>query len=115
MTFDLRHRLPTADELAKFDRWHVVAFAARCARRVQPIYHAMWPGAVLASGFIVEQAIRASLKPGSAAGDSARTASDADDYDYDDYVYVQIHEFHIKIAYEDCLLVHMVEEELDLV
>lgn len=35
--------LPTEDEIAKLPRWARVAFAARCARRVFPLYLAYWP------------------------------------------------------------------------
>lgn len=37
--------LPTEMEIAKLPRWAVVAFAARCARRVQPLFQAHWPDA----------------------------------------------------------------------
>lgn len=37
--------LPTEEELATLPRWACVAFAARCARRVQPLFKHFWPGA----------------------------------------------------------------------
>ena len=37
--------LPTRQEIAKLTRWAIVAFAARCARRVLPIFAATWPEA----------------------------------------------------------------------
>ena len=30
-------KLPTEDEIARLPRWAIVAFAARCARRVLPL------------------------------------------------------------------------------
>ncbi|MBX3322800.1 MAG: hypothetical protein KF757_07395 [Phycisphaeraceae bacterium] len=38
-------RIPTEEELATLPRWACVAFAARCARRVQPLYKHFWPDA----------------------------------------------------------------------
>ncbi len=37
--------LPTEEEIATLPRRAIVAFAARCARRVQPLFKAKWPGA----------------------------------------------------------------------
>jgi len=37
--------IPTEEEIAQLPRWARVAFAARCARRVQPIFSAAWPDA----------------------------------------------------------------------
>lgn len=37
--------LPTREELSSLPRWAMVAFAARCARRVQPLYAAVYPEA----------------------------------------------------------------------
>ena len=33
----------TKEDLDKLPRWAIVAFAARCARRVQPLFTALWP------------------------------------------------------------------------
>jgi hypothetical protein len=38
-------RLPTTEEISELPRWAVVAFAARCARRVQPQFKSHWPDA----------------------------------------------------------------------
>ncbi len=38
-------RLPTREELQGLPRWARVAFAARCARRVQPLFKLLWPEA----------------------------------------------------------------------
>jgi len=37
--------LPTEEEIAKLPRWARVAFAARCARRVLPLFSQKWPDA----------------------------------------------------------------------
>lgn len=37
--------LPTEKEIAQLPRWARVAFAARCARRVEPLYLKCWPNA----------------------------------------------------------------------
>lgn len=37
--------LPTADEVRKLPRWAVVAFAERCARRIEPLLAADYPDA----------------------------------------------------------------------
>ncbi|HVK17520.1 MAG TPA: hypothetical protein VM533_11280 [Fimbriiglobus sp.] len=37
--------LPTQEEIAKLPRWARVAFAARCARRVMPLFMHFWPNA----------------------------------------------------------------------
>ena len=39
-------KLPTEDDIAKLPRWAKVAFAARCARRVQPLFQRCWPEAL---------------------------------------------------------------------
>ncbi|MFC1636331.1 hypothetical protein ACFL5Z_15990 [Planctomycetota bacterium] len=36
-------KLPTEKEIAKLPRLAIVAFAARCARRVQPLFASIWP------------------------------------------------------------------------
>lgn len=36
-------RLPTEEEIAQLPRWARVAFAARCARRVLPLFELSWP------------------------------------------------------------------------
>src|SRR4051812_42839932 len=38
-------RVPTEQDLAALPLWARVAFAARCARRVLPLYRAAWPDA----------------------------------------------------------------------
>ena len=38
-----RELIPTLEELAELPKLAVVAFAARCARRVQPFFRQDWP------------------------------------------------------------------------
>jgi len=38
-------KLPTEEEIAQLPRWARVAFAARCARRVLPLFQKYWPTA----------------------------------------------------------------------
>jgi hypothetical protein len=64
-------KLPSSTELRTLPRWAQVAFAARCARRVAPIYRYLWPDAPQADQTAVENAIRVSE---SAAGSAAFTA-----------------------------------------
>ena len=45
MADEQRSQIPTKEEIAKLPRWAQVAFAARCARRVQPIFKAGWSDA----------------------------------------------------------------------
>lgn len=40
-------QIPTHEETLKLPRWAHVAFAARCARRVQPLFKVGWPDAPL--------------------------------------------------------------------
>jgi len=37
--------LPSRDALTSLPRWALVAYAARCARRVEPLFHKAWPEA----------------------------------------------------------------------
>lgn len=37
--------LPTKEEIEQLPRWARVSFAARCARRVEPLFHHNWPSA----------------------------------------------------------------------
>ena len=47
----------TKEDFEKLPRWAVVAFAARCARRVQPLFKAGWPDAPGDSIRAVEHAV----------------------------------------------------------
>jgi hypothetical protein len=51
-------RMPTAEEIAELPRWAQVAFAIRCARRVQPLFLADWPDAPPKYVVAIEKAIK---------------------------------------------------------
>jgi hypothetical protein len=72
------------DGLAALPRWAGVALAARCARRIQPLFAAAWPGVTLNRVARVDRGItvaeQAAAKGGAAAvprtaGDSANSVS----------------------------------------
>jgi hypothetical protein len=50
-------KVPTFNDIVELPYWARIAFAARCARRVQPIFSAAWPNAPQKWGTAVEQAI----------------------------------------------------------
>ena len=50
-------RLPTEEEIAQLPRWAQVAFAARCARRVQPLFTAGWAKSAGTRAEAVDRAI----------------------------------------------------------
>ncbi len=50
-------QIPTKKRIAGLPRWAQVAFAIRCARRVQPLFKAAWPEAPEDDVVAVEQAI----------------------------------------------------------
>jgi hypothetical protein len=80
-------RLPTEEELRALPRWAVVAFAARCARRVQPLFTHFWPKAPREHIEAVDRAI--SLTQASAADPSSVSTYEvraAADYVDDAYV-----------------------------
>jgi len=54
--------------LAKLPRWAIVAFAARCAIRVRPLFEATWPEAPESYGRIVDRAIAAAASASETAG-----------------------------------------------
>lgn len=49
--------IPTVEEIKKLTLWAQVAFAARCARRVQPLFEYGWPDATIESIEIIDKAI----------------------------------------------------------
>lgn len=49
---------PSEKEIRRLPRWAQVAFAARCARRVQPLFQAGWPKAPAEHVEAVKRAIR---------------------------------------------------------
>jgi hypothetical protein len=82
-----RSKPPNADDLMKLSRWARVAFAARCARRVQPLFTHFWPGAPKEHVEAIDRAItlseasarvgraEASLSTAAAAADTAALAA----------------------------------------
>ena len=63
-------KLPTEEEIARLPRWARVAFAARCARRVLPLFARHWPEAP-------EEHVRAVVSAVEFAEDAATNANDA--------------------------------------
>ena len=68
-----RFTLPAAEEIATLPRWARVAFAARCARRVLPLFKYSWPDAP-------EEYVAAVARDVEAAEQYARTAARAIDF-----------------------------------
>ena len=50
--------LPTEEEIVKLSRRAIVAFATRCARRVQPLFSLTWPDSPKKNKEAVENAIQ---------------------------------------------------------
>ena len=65
--------IPTMQELSRLPRRAVVAFAARCARHVQPIF-AAWPGATQEHIAAVDRAISLAEAYGAALAAHAHAA-----------------------------------------
>jgi len=97
-------KTPTEQELRELPRLARVAFAARCARRVQALFNASWPGAsekhlpaldkaitlaeradAAAARSAVYAAVRAAYASAKGAADDAVKACDADAYDAEAY------------------------------
>lgn len=77
-------KLPDEKDIAKLPRWAQVAFAARCARRVLPLFKYDWPDAPEKHVQAVENAVHLAedsaahaYSAGVAADDAADDASDA--------------------------------------
>ena len=84
-------QLLSPDDVGKLPRWAGVAFAARCAKRVEPIYQAVWPEAYSDSRrvrairqrmermgiYIQERAAAAECPPPEAAEAAAQAAATA--------------------------------------
>src|SRR6266404_4374658 len=58
-------QIPTQAELGKLPRWANVAFAARCARRVQPLFESFWSHELEEYQGLVDTAISFSAKAAS--------------------------------------------------
>mgnify|MGYP001476120194 CR=1 FL=1 len=61
-------RLPTEEELRTLPRWAAVAYAARCARRVQPLFTHFWPDAPPEHVEAVDKAINCAITAAASAG-----------------------------------------------
>jgi hypothetical protein len=75
-----RTKPPTQADLMALSRWARVAFAARCARRVQPLYAKAWPDAPDRHREALEKAIalaESAARSGRAAEDARLAASNA--------------------------------------
>ena len=72
-------KIPTEEEISKLPRWAIVAFAARCARRVEPIFRLAWPDApkkhIHAVADAIEVAEISASIASTAVSASARTAA----------------------------------------
>lgn len=84
-------RLVSFDELKPLPVCAVIAFAARCARRVQPMYSAGWPTAGLHQLMAIERAIAVAERAGAGASSSSdelydivNGAADANSYAFDE-------------------------------
>ena len=64
--------VPTKEELAKLPRWAIVAFAGRCARRLQPLFTAAWAEAPAKHVAAVDQAITLCERSAAAGGGGQR-------------------------------------------
>ena len=78
--------IPSSKEIGKLPRWVQVAFAIRCARRVQPVFKAMWPDAPDEHVAAIEHAIQCAERllvgsegalPAKAAYAAAKAADEA--------------------------------------
>jgi len=75
-----REDIPTKEEIRKLPRWARVAFAARCARRVQPIFTAACPKSSKEQVEALERAIliaETAAAQGKVNAEAARAAADA--------------------------------------
>src|SRR5688572_9068688 len=69
--------LPTKEEIERLPRWARVAFAARCARRVLPLFRGFWPAAPAEYAAAVERAVGFVEHAAAAASDNAHAAARA--------------------------------------
>ena len=60
--------LPIRDELTDLPRWACVAFAARCARRVLPLFARAWPAAPRRFSYAVARAVTLAERAAAHAG-----------------------------------------------
>jgi len=83
--------IPTKEEIEQLPRWARVAFAARCARRVQPLYVIAWPDAhknhirdIDAAITLAEEAAENAVKNAKISLAAAGNAADSAGYVGDD-------------------------------
>jgi len=67
-------QLPTKEEIEKLPCWARVAFAARCARRAQPLFQKQWPDAPAEHVTAIETAIGAAENATADADAAAKAA-----------------------------------------
>lgn len=72
-------RIPTKEEIAELPRWAKVAFAARCARRVYPLFELGWPEAPAKHKKAIIEAIEFAEKAAADATFAAPAAADKAD------------------------------------
>lgn len=61
-------RIPTKEEISKLPKWAIVAFVARCARRVQPLIGSAWPQAPTKHVTALDAAITLAERAAAAGG-----------------------------------------------
>ncbi len=73
-------RIPSVSDIARLPRWAQVAFAARCARRVQPLFKYFWPDAKVEYATAIRESLDAveaiCIKPRHAAVSTPRRILD---------------------------------------
>jgi len=74
---DREAKLPTEEELSELPRWARVAYAARCARRVRPLFKHFWPEAPEEHIEAVDNACRLSAASAAYPAAVARAAAAA--------------------------------------
>lgn len=67
--------IPTPNEIATLPRWVKVAFAARCARRIQMLFRVVCPDAPIEEIKAIERAISTAEKPPKIYAESAKAAN----------------------------------------
>lgn len=78
MADEQKPQIPTREQIAKLPMWAQVAYAARCARRVQPLFLTAWPDAPQEPIEAIEKAI--TLAEASSAATTASNSTSASDF-----------------------------------
>jgi hypothetical protein len=71
-------KIPTSEELFQLPRWACVAFAARCAKRVRPLFDLAWPDAGERYRRAVDWAISVAAGAAASAGHATHAAHAAE-------------------------------------